>query len=955
MKTATRRTSLKMKTITVVLGSVLGAATLAPLPALAQLSSATITGLITQSGAPVKGETQVTARNVANGTLSRATTRADGTYVLTGLAPGSYEISVAGGRTESITVQIGETATVDLAADAAQKVVIIGTAQRAAVKTSEVGTGVSRAQIENLPQVTRNFLSFADLAPGVRFDVDPSGNVKVQSGSQNQDNVNVFIDGVSQKNYILRGGVAGLDSSRGNPFPQSAVGEYKIISQNYKAEFDQVSSVAITAVTKSGTNKLQGEVFWDHTSGSWTAYSPFQKEAKANGVDRPNTKQDQYGFSIGGPIKQDVAHYFLAYEAKEIEEPRQVVAQRTDLLPNAGVVPGLLAKQGATTANFTEHLVLGKIDAQISPDSRIEVSARIRREEDLVPEDKKLSLPGNDLNRSNDETRFDIKHEWSADDWLNEARVGYEEFVWNPRANSSEPFIKYIVSPTNNKDNAFDVLFDGGSPNAQYRGQKGILLQNDLTYTGRAGHTIKGGAKMKRMEFDLSGTARAVDIQRVLIDNVTGQTTTVQTDPALAPASVSFKDTMFGLYIQDDWQVSKQLEVNLGVRWDYEDNALNDDYVTPADRVNALMGLDVPRYGLTPPAGQTYAQSLAKGGVKIEDYISNGSSRKAFKGAWQPRLGFSYDLKGDRSSVVFGGWGRAYDRAMANHALDELQKNAQPGGEIWLIKNDHDMPYTDQLGFGLRQAVDRWNAEVGVTLSHAHNQFNWFGGNRDASGGWATQSPIDPLWGGPAGFGTLILGDFVTEARTQTIYLKMDKPYTKVSGWGLSATYTYSDGETTNRQWTNDIFNWTYGKPGQTGFNPSVDVEKHRLVVSGFGDMPWGILLSGKVTLGSGKPYQITDCSAGWSQCVFREGDGGSFKQLDMGISKDVAIYGGKFVVRGDVINLFNHKNYGYYDSWGGGPGNPQNYLGGDNSHLGVAGGMTGPMRTFKLTLKYVF
>src|SRR6185436_20601831 len=152
---------------------------------------------------------------------------------------------------------------------------------------------------------TRNFLSFADLAPGVNFDVaNNTGQVKLQSGAQNQDNVNLYIDGVGQKNY--------------------------------KAEFDQVSSAAITAVTKTGTNEFHGSAFWDMTQTDWTEEDPFQKKAKEQGVDRPNAKQQQFGFDAGGAFVKDRIHFYFAYEGKKIEEPRQVVLQNDNLLPNAG-------------------------------------------------------------------------------------------------------------------------------------------------------------------------------------------------------------------------------------------------------------------------------------------------------------------------------------------------------------------------------------------------------------------------------------------------------------------------------------------------------------------------------------------------------------------------------------------------------------------------------------------
>jgi hypothetical protein len=272
------------------------------------------------------------------------------------------------------------------------------------------------------------------------------------------------------------------------------------------------------------------------------------------------------------------------------------------------------------------------------------------------------------------------------------------------------------------------------------------------------------------------------------------------------------------------------------------------------------------------------------------------------------------------------------------------------------------MPFTDQFSFGLRQAIGEWNAEVGYTNSRSHNQFNWYGGNRDPKGGWcndvianACQSPIDPLWGSVPGFGTLILGDFVTEAKTQVTYLKAERPFTKASHWGAGVTYTMSDAMTTNRQWTNDIFNWTFGKYIST-WNPSVDVEKERIVATGMTDLlPWDVMLSGRATFGSGFPYQITECSKGWDKCTFQQGNGNGSKQIDLSLSKNFGVGFGGLTVRLDVINVLNQIQYSGYDSWGGGPGNPQNFWGGDNAHTGVPGSVGQPMRTYKLGLRYAF
>ena len=945
---------------------------LASLGAQAQLSTATIQGQVTSNTAPAKAGLGVVAVNLASGNSHRTVTRADGSYVLAGLAPGVYELRIEGQKSQQITVALGETAAVDLAlGGSGQQVTIIGSLQRKDVRNSEVGTNVSPRAIAALPQITRNFLSFADLAPGVRFDVDPSGVGALRGGSQDRNNINIYIDGVSQKNNILRGGASGMDSSRGNPFPQSAVAEYKVIAQNYKAEFDQVSATAITAVTKSGGNEVHGEVFYDFTQDSFLAYNPAEAQNKANGFDRAKFKQAQYGFSVGGPIKADVAHYFVAFEGKNIATPRNVGLANVGLpIPTTGVAGTFYGLQGSHNQEFKEALVLGKLDLELGNDQHLDLSIRLRNEDDFIAEGG-LSAPGNDKTRKNNETRVDLRHTLTRDQYVNEARLGYEDYFWSPQSVLNEPLVKWFISPKNLADNSKrEVIWTGGSPDRQERGQKGWLLQDDLTYTALAGHTVKSGAKLKLMDYDLSGTSRSVDVLSKLVHNTTGNVITgldpnnpaadwFLREPAIAAARAKYSNRQFGLYVQDDWKISKRLELNLGVRWDYETNPLNNNYVTPAALVTALNKVDIPRYGITPAAGQTYAQSLAKGGININDYISTGNNRKAFYGALAPRVGLSFDLKGDASSVLYAGFGRAYDRTMANHAMDELQRGMGTGDQN-LIRNDYKTPYSDQFSVGLRQALGEWNGEVGATYAHAKNQFNWFAGDRDPNGGWGARGgSIDPNWGqGPQGYGMLILGDFISQQKTSTVFLRADKPYTQASGWQAGVTYTYSEGKTTNRDWTDDTYNWGYGKPGQSDrFYPSKLVETHRLVATGLTDrlLPWGLSLSGRLTVGSGLPFRITTCVPNFETCQSFKGEPDWTRQIDMAVSKAIKVPGGEFGLRMDVLNLFNTVNWNQYTDWGGGPGNPQNFTGGDNPDTGKRTGTDMTMRKVKLSLRYTF
>jgi outer membrane receptor protein involved in Fe transport len=962
----------------------------------AQVATSTLQGQVTSNNAAAPAGMAVTAVNKDNGNTYRTTTRSDGSYVLPGLAPGSYEIRITGPsgeqKTETVTLHVGETASVDLSVGA-QTITIVGSAARRDVKGSQIDTLVSRRMIEALPQQTHNFLSAADLAPGVAFTQTSEGDTRIQSGAQNFDHVNVFIDGVGQKNNILRGGLTGQDTSRGNPFPQSAIAEYRVLTQNYKAEFEQVSSAAISAITKSGSNEFHGDAYVDRTGTNWRARSVFEKQAEAQGRPLLPSDKYEYGFSVGGPIKVDQTHFFFAYDGKEIGDSRQpgIPADSLVLLPQGqGIVPALMARQGSQVDKFHEDLLFGKLDTELTEEQHLSLSAKVRRETDRRPEDRNLSAPGNDKNRSNDETRVDLKHEWTHGPWLSEARIGYENAVWNPHSASGEPFVKYKVGndATNQQlTNSRDVLWVGGSPDAQYRAQKGTYVAEDLTYTGLLGHVFKAGVKLQAMRYNLSGTAFSVDTVETLIDRVTGQpyydngactgtnlsngnTDQCKITPALPGASANFNNRQLGLFMQDDWSLTKQLELNLGVRWDYESNMLNNHYVTPADRVTALFSPEpvdangfstrgwpvIPGTDFPVAPGQTYDQSLAKGGINIRDYISTGDSRKAYKGAIAPRLGASYDVFGDRNTVVYGGWGRSYDRTMANHALDELQKNQQANGEIWLIRNNVKVPFADQFSLGLRQALGEWNGELAFSSVHAKRQFVWFSGNRDPLGGWAHQSPIDPLWNGPPGFGSLILGDTVGETKTDSIFVKAEKPYTAASGWSAQIAYTYSDAKTTSREWNNDIFDWTYGRSTH-GWNPSTLVAKHRVVAAGVFDrlLPWGLTTSFKLTWDSGLPRRLIDCHLGFDQCVAVEGNAPSFRQVDASVAKEFTLLGQKFRLRADVLNLFNTTNYGGFDDWVGGPGNPQNALGGDNANLGKPNSIRGDTRTVRLVLGYSF
>ena len=158
-----------------------------------------------------------------------------------------------------------------------EAVQVVASSRLVETRTSQVGTSVTTEQVRFLPQNQRNFLNFAALAPGARVSDDETRK-QVTGGGLDATQINVFIDGVSYKNDVLDGGVVGQDSSRGSPFPQNAVQEFQVLSQNYKAEHEKASSLVITAVTKSGGNRWSGEGFLFYQNKNLVANEHFAEK-----------------------------------------------------------------------------------------------------------------------------------------------------------------------------------------------------------------------------------------------------------------------------------------------------------------------------------------------------------------------------------------------------------------------------------------------------------------------------------------------------------------------------------------------------------------------------------------------------------------------------------------------------------------------------------------------------
>lgn len=961
--------------------SAMVAATIAAMCAVPIMVSAQSTDAGVRGKAPASSD--VTAINVATGTTRHTKSSADGSYSLLGLPPGTYRIDAGPGTEKTVTLTVASTATLDLAGAAAPETTVLEGVTVTApslveVKTSEIGTFITPKQIQALPQNSRNFLAFADIVPGVQFVTKSDGSSQLKSGAQSSNGVNVYIDGVGQKNYVLKGGVSGQDSTRGNPFPQSAIAEYKVISSNYKAEFDQISSAAITAVTKSGTNDFHGDVFYEYSDQDLRSATPSEKHDD----NKILTSDRQYGASFGGPIVQDLLHFFVAYEAKDILAPKEIKIGEN--VPIGALPPSLASQIGTTNAPFNEDLYFGKVTWTPGTQHLFELTGKYRKESDISGIGDGPNTASFGSRKSNDEKRVDLRYQYNADSWINDAHLTYEDQSWNPRAITDAPGYR-LVTPDRRT-----ILNTGGGEDFQDKGQNGTSFQDDLTYNGftfAGSHVMKAGLKYKKIDVNSFeqqpyNPQYFYDIAESL--TIPNHVEFGQPVPGAGSQDIQSSNRQFGIYLQDDWDVTEKLQLNLGLRWDYEETPSYLDYTTPAPLVSALHSW----------------QNIQHTDYNIDNYISNGHNRDAFKDAWQPRVGFSYDLGADEQHVIFGGVGRAYDRNLfdylalerssasfprygfdfntPNHPCDVgsgtcvawdpsyfnpanlaalVAANPNLGGEVNLINNNLKTPYSDQFSLGMRNSLGDWKTSATIVHIASHDGIVFTLGSRYPDGGfrdvpgatWGHQPFGQPI----PGYGTLILADNGIETRLNSLLLSLDKPYTKASGWGVTFAYTFSDARENRPNAGNGDEHYVFDYPNvdQVGWHRSLGVARHRLVMTGIIDGPGGVTYSAKATVATPETLDATNChnTPDFDHCYFDPFTPDKtigFKQLDIAASKEWNL-DDKMVLRFriDVLNLLNARNWTDYDTWRGGPTDSNPTFGSVNG-LGVQF----PTRTLKVS-----
>jgi Carboxypeptidase regulatory-like domain/TonB dependent receptor len=318
--------------------------------ALAQESTGSIAGKVADpSGAAIAGAS-VTARDVDRGTVWPTTTNQEGVYSFSRLPIGRYEVKVqaSGFQTAlrtAFSLELNQAAKVDLTltlGQMSQQVEVTDAVPVLQTQTTEVSTVMQSRAIANLPLQTRNYNQLALLVPGAVTISPASFNTGLKTFNAARPNLN---GNREQANYYLLDGMENIEFVDNNVAYSpnvDAIQEFSVITNNPNAEFGQFLGGVINVSMKSGTNQFHGNVF-EYLRNDF--FNANEWSNNFNGLPTPRQRWNEYGGTIGGPIRKNKLFFFADYQGSRFDLPATSTPKTTFTSRN---VSGDLSDLGVT-------------------------------------------------------------------------------------------------------------------------------------------------------------------------------------------------------------------------------------------------------------------------------------------------------------------------------------------------------------------------------------------------------------------------------------------------------------------------------------------------------------------------------------------------------------------------------------------------------------------------------
>jgi outer membrane receptor protein involved in Fe transport len=613
-----------VKRIGGTVGLVLLFAALATAPVFAQGGNSTINGTVFDQAKAVLPGATVTITNEATGLTREAVTGDEGRFVIPTLPPGTYTVRTdlqgfAPQTRSGVVLRIGEELTLDFTmpiAGLAETVTVTSEAPLIEVTTNRIGANITDQEIDTLPSQGRNHLSLMQLVPGLVPDLAPG---EFEGGNFN-------VNGrTTASNLWTVDGAANQDTDGGGTGPQARItldsmAEFQVLTHQYAAEYGGSSGVIVNAVTKSGTNDFAGRAFYYLEDESLRARDPFLDPDE----DKPESGRDTFGFNIGGPIARNKAFFFFNLERNLIEN---------------AVVHTFPAEAAPIATNYADASVIRALStfARVDWNATQNHNLSFRWQRETAPavgedfeccqtlDNRQIELDRNDRmfnvaltslfgTRMTNELRVSHVGEDRVDGNL--ALMGIEPANWTSTGWIDDlDFVGYGSRDQFDigSQNAYEDWTTGLAAAHGGAHSKNYTLQDTVTYvSGGGSHTLKGGFMFNRVMVDPQHIGANDNGTFTFLHNTPFNPAVPSTYPSrfsivMGDINVNAEDDWINGFVQDSWRLNDKLTLNLGLRYDYQDQ-------TP----------------------------------ETKDAIA-------------PRAGFAYDPVGDGRTVIRGGVGKFYE------------------------------------------------------------------------------------------------------------------------------------------------------------------------------------------------------------------------------------------------------------------------------------------------------
>jgi outer membrane receptor protein involved in Fe transport len=277
--------------------------------AFGQSQNGSISGTVTDQSGAVVADAQVTVTNLATGAVRVTTATSTGTYTVQGLAPQDYKVSVSasgfGTTASTLNVSVGSANTVNIKLAVKSTVVEVEVAANSFaginLENAENSQVINTNQILEFPTETRNPYSLTAMSGSVTADTSITNDrgVGYNINGARSASTEILLDGV-ENTYLFNVSVA-------TNVPLDAVQEFRLITSNYGPEYGRASGGVVNLVTKSGTNAFHGTVYEFYRPSTFASNS---YNNNARGIPQQRFVRNNFGFSVGGPIKRDKLFFF---------------------------------------------------------------------------------------------------------------------------------------------------------------------------------------------------------------------------------------------------------------------------------------------------------------------------------------------------------------------------------------------------------------------------------------------------------------------------------------------------------------------------------------------------------------------------------------------------------------------------------------------------------------------